>query len=58
MTVNEQQRYYTAIEHVLQEGEIACSRNPFDGELEFRVGDGHSVMRDLPLFNKERVMRI
>lgn len=54
MTVNEQQRYYTAIEHVLQEGEIACSRNPFDGELEFRVGDGHSVMRDLPPIKRER----
>lgn len=54
MTVNEQQRYYTAIEHVLQEGEIACSRNPYTGELEFRVGDGDSAMWDLPPIKRER----
>ena len=47
--VNEQERYNEAMEYILQDGEIGCCRNPYTAELEFRMGDGNSVMRDLPL---------
>ena len=51
---DEQQRYYSAMDYVLQVGEIGCCRNPHTGELEFRVGDGHSTMWDLPPISKNR----
>ncbi len=50
---DEQQRYYTAMNYVLQEGEFGCCRNPLTGKLEFRIGDGHSVMRDLQPVKRE-----
>ena len=49
--VNEQERYNEAMEYILQDGEIGCCRNPYTAELEFRMGDGNSVMRDLPRLN-------
>ena len=45
---NEQQKYNEAMKHILQNGEFGCCRNPYTSELEFRMGDGHSTMWNLP----------
>lgn len=49
--MEDEQRYNKAMEYVLRDGEIGCCRNPYTAELEFRMGDGNSVMRDLPRLN-------
>ena len=50
---NEQYSQQNAIDDVLREGEIGCSRNPITQELELRIGDGVHRYGDLiPLEKK------